>query len=45
MTVEEINQQALEAGDVTSGTTINERLHISGLMDEFDKAMESNKIL
>lgn len=43
MTVEEIKQKALEVQDIIRGTTVNERLWISGLMEEFEMAMESDQ--
>lgn len=43
MTIQEIKQKALVVEDLIKGTTVNERLWISGLLDEFDKAMKFDK--
>lgn len=42
MNIEEIYRKA--ASTDLKGTTVNERLYISGLLDEFDKAMKKDKI-
>ncbi|MEG9329214.1 hypothetical protein V6B16_14820, partial [Salinimicrobium catena] len=42
MTNKEINDRINSVSNL-SGTTVNERLYLTGLFDEFEKAMKSDK--